>query len=193
MGDGLRLAIMLMALFLFLLAILWSGLPVLLGLPWVPSKGQRIRRALEMAGLRAGETLVDLGAGDGRVLIAAARDFGARAVGIEIEPVHCAIAWLWAIFAGVGRRVTIRCGDLFKVDLKGADVVYLYVRARHAARVRKVLESELRQGARVVSIAVDLPGWEPNDVDMEELIFLYRFPPAQGGLEDFLLKQVEAQ
>ena len=69
-------------------------IPILTGIPWVPSNDIRIRLALELASLQPGETLVDLGCGDGRVLIAAARDFGAHAIGIEISALHCLVARL---------------------------------------------------------------------------------------------------
>ena len=172
-----------------LLGALWIVIPSLTGLPWVPTRRARVRRALELAGVRPGETVYDLGAGDGRALIIAAREFEACGVGIEIEPVHCLVARANALIAGASGRISIRCGSFYRADLSDADVVFVYVTPRHAARLRSLLAHQLRAGARVVSIAADLPGWQPAAVDREHLIFLYRMPPEPGGLESFLAQQ----
>lgn len=79
--------IVLGAIIVIFLAGLWYFVPLLSGLPWIPAKTKRIHRALELSALIPGEKLYDLGAGDGRVLIVAARDYGAIAIGIEISPV----------------------------------------------------------------------------------------------------------
>jgi len=173
---------------LALLGLLWFFAPIATGIPWVPSGDRRIRRALELAALQPGETFVDLGCGDGRVLIAAARDFGARAVGIEVSPLHCLVARLRAQAAGVGQRVTIQWADFYRADLGGADVVYQFGHSRFAGRLKDQLGRQLRPGARMVSINVDLPGWQPAAVDREELIFLYRMPPTPGDLTSYLMQ-----
>lgn len=171
-------------------AALWIVVPSLTGLPWVPTRLVRVRRAMELAGVQPGETVYDLGAGDGRALVVAAREFGARAVGIEIGPVHCAVAWIKSQLAGVAGRVSIRCGSFYRADLGEADVVFVYVTPPHAARLVPLLARQLRAGARVVSIAADLPGWQPMAVDREHLIFLYHMPPEPGGLASYLEKSV---
>jgi SAM-dependent methyltransferase len=172
-----------------LLGALWIVVPSLTGLPWVPTRRARVQRALELAGVRPGETVYDLGAGDGRTLIVAAREFGARAVGIEIEPVHCAVAWATARIVGVAKRVSIRCGSFYRADLSDADVVFVYVTPQHAARLSALLAPQLCAGARVVSVAADLPGWQPAAIDRENLLFLYRMPPEPGSLESFLAQE----
>ena len=90
------LTLILLAAFVVLLL-----LPALSGQPWVPASENRIHRALEMAELKPGEVLYDLGSGDGRVLIAAARDFGARAVGVELSPLLCPWPGSRSRYAGV--------------------------------------------------------------------------------------------
>ena len=95
--------------FLFLLISgLWLIVPALYGVPWIPTREKRIRKALQLAKLQPGETLYDLGAGDGRVLIMAAKEFGAQAVGIEIGPVQCALGWLRSWFSGGRQSIRIR-------------------------------------------------------------------------------------
>ena len=168
---------------------LWVVVPNLFGLPWVPAPRKRIRSALQLANVQPGERVYDLGAGDGRALIVAARDFGARAVGVEIEPVHCVTAWLGAVIGGVAPRVSVRWGDLFKADFRDADVVLLYLTPPHAERLKPELERQLSPGTRVVSLSVDLEGWQPAAVDTDDLIFLYRMPPVRGSLVSFLAQQ----
>src|SRR4030067_279165 len=85
-----------LSILLFILALLWILVPALYGLPPVPTKPERIRKALQLANLQPDEVLYDLGAGDGRVLLIAAREFGAKAVGIEVGPIQCALIWLRA-------------------------------------------------------------------------------------------------
>ena len=85
-----------LSILLFIVGLLWILVPALYGLPPIPTKPERIQKALKLANLQPNETLYDLGAGDGRVLFVAARDFGARAIGIEVGPIQCAVIWLRA-------------------------------------------------------------------------------------------------
>lgn len=166
-----------LGLLFLLISGLWLIVPALYGLPWVPTREKRIRKALELAKLQLGETLYDLGAGDGRVLVMAAKEFDARAVGIEIGPVQCLIGWLRILFSGCRTRVRMRCGDFYKADISDADVVFVYATSSQTSKLLPLLERELRSGARVVSIAADFQGWLPTHVDREMLIFLYEMPP----------------
>jgi hypothetical protein len=156
-----------------LLSGLWLIVPALHGIPWVPTRKGRIRRALQLAKLQPGETLYDLGAGDGRVLVMAAREFGAQAVGIEIGPVQCMLGWLRIWLNGNRPKARIRCGNFYRADVSDADVVFVYLTSAQTSRLRKKLTQELRSGARVVSIAADFPDWQPVHIDREHLIFLY--------------------
>ncbi len=174
---------------IILLASLWFVIPIVYGLPWVPTQRKRIHRALELSKVCPGEVVYDLGAGDGRVLIVAAREFGARAVGIEADPLHCGVAWLSALLNGVSKSVSIRRGNFFKTSLEDADVVFAYLTSRHAARLQPLLEQQLRPGARVVTISADLKGWQPAAFDSEYLIFMYQMPAKPGNLDTFLAEQ----
>ena len=165
--------------FLFLvLSGLWLIVPALYGVPWVPTREKRIRRALQLAKLQSGDTLYDLGAGDGRVLIMAARECGAQAVGIEIGPMQCGLGWLRSLLSGTRRKVQVRCGNFYRADVSKADVVFVYLTSKQTVRLQEKLAHELRPGARVVSIAADFPNWQPSEVDREMLIFVYEMPPA---------------
>lgn len=182
--------ILLGAVFLALFG-LWVVVPTLAGLPWRPTALDRARKALKLAGLAPGEMLFDLGSGDGRVLVLAAREFQAKAVGVEISPLHCLMSWLSARLNRVGGLVRIHRGDFYTVDLSQADVVFAYMTSAQTARIKPTLESGLRHGARVVTISFDLDGWEPQEVDRDELIFLYRMPPQPGSLETYLEKNMD--
>ena len=163
---------------LFLLfAVTWLVVPALYGLPWVPTREKRIRRALELANLKPDERLYDLGAGDGRVLVMAAKEFDANAVGIEIGPVQCLVGWLRIWFSGSRKRARMRCGDFYKADISSADVVFVYATSSQTSNLLPLLERSLHSGARLVSIAADFSGWVPKTVDRENLIFLYEMPP----------------
>jgi SAM-dependent methyltransferase len=157
-----------------LVSALWLIIPALYGVPWVPTREARIRKALQMAELQPGEILYDLGAGDGRVLLMAVKEFGAQAIGIEIGPVQCALGWLRIILSGSRHRARMRCGDFYRADVAEADVIFVYLTSSQTARLAKKLDQELRPGARVVSIAADFPDWQPSRVDREALIFLYQ-------------------
>jgi SAM-dependent methyltransferase len=153
--------------------LLWVLIPAPYGLPPVSTRRERIRRALRLANLQPGEIFYDLGSGHGRVLVMAAKEFGASAVGVEIGPVQCAVSRVNALLNRVSPQVRIEAGDLYQADLSNADVVYAYLTSRYAARLQEKLGRELKSGARVVTVSFDLPGWQPVFFDRENLIFLY--------------------
>ncbi|MEP0804691.1 MAG: class I SAM-dependent methyltransferase [Chloroflexota bacterium] len=174
---------------LFALALLWILVPAFYGLPSKPTKPDRIRKALRLAGLKAGETLYDLGAGDGRVLLIAAREFGAKAVGIEVAPVQILLIWLKILLGGLRERVEVQWGNFYRADLSRADVVFIYATLGELMKLAPHLQNQMRAGTRLVSIAADVPEWEPSVFDEESLIFVYEMPPREGSLTTYLLKR----
>jgi hypothetical protein len=177
------------SLLFFVLILLWILVPALYGLPSVSTNPGRIRNALKLANLQADETLYDLGAGDGRVLLIAAREFGAKAVGIEIGPVQCALIWLRLTASGLGRQVQVNWGNFYKADLREADVVFVYATSKEVKKLAPHLEQQMREGTRLVSISADFPEWEPAAIDEHDLIFVYEMPPAQGSVMSYMLKK----
>jgi len=163
---------LILSLIFLVIALLWILVPAFYGLPPISTKPERIRKALKMANLQPGETLYDLGCGHGQVLIIAAKEFGANAVGIEAGPVQCIVARINAIRNGVNSKVRIEAGDFFKSDLKKADVVYAYLTSNFAGRLQEKFKKELRNEARVVTVAFNLPR-EPLEMDRENLIYRY--------------------
>lgn len=173
----------------FVIVLIWILVPAFYGLPPVPSKPVRIEKALMLAKLKPNENLYDLGAGDGRVLFIAARDFGAKAVGIEIGPIQCALIWLRATASGFGDQIHVRWENFYKANLKDADVVFLYATSKEVMKLAPHLEQQMKKGSRLVSISADFPEWEPKAVDDRDLIFIYEMPPVNGNITTYMLKR----
>jgi predicted O-methyltransferase YrrM len=133
--------------------------------PFVPSPVQVIQFMLKLADLKAGEVLFDLGAGDGRTVIMAAKTFGARAVGVELREDLAKKALSTIHDSGLADRVTIVNGDMFSVNLTSADVVFLYLTTSANEKIRPKLETDLRKGVRVVSHDYEIVGWKPVKVE----------------------------
>ena len=178
-------------LFLFLLGLLWIFIPALYGLPSRPTDPDRIRKALRSANLQPNELLYDLGAGDGRVLLIAAKEFGANAVGIEVGPIQCALIWLRIVGSGLGNKIQLKWGNYFKSDVSQADVVFIYATSREVQRLPPYLEKQMKSGSRLVSISADFPEWEPSAFDEPDLFFIYNMPPKSGNLTTYLLKNAK--
>ncbi len=133
--------------------------------PFVPSPAPVIQRMLQLADLKPGEVLFDLGAGDGRSVIMAAKAFSARAVGVELREDLAKKALSTIHDNGLSDRVTIVNGDMFTVNLTSADVVFLYLTTSANEKIRPKLETELKAGVRVVSHDYEIIGWKPEKVE----------------------------
>jgi SAM-dependent methyltransferase len=128
-------------------------------IPYVPTPDHVVERMLELAEVGPNDHVFDLGSGDGRIVIAAAKKFGARALGVEIDPKLVDAARRKAIEAGVDDRTTFLVQDLFLAPIRDATVVTLYVLTTTNLELRPRLLSELRPGARIVSHAFSMGGW----------------------------------
>jgi SAM-dependent methyltransferase len=133
--------------------------------PFVPTPADVVERMLVLAHVGPDDVIYDLGCGDGRIVIAAARRFGARGVGIDIDPVLIGRATANAQTAGVDDRVTFRVQDALTVDVSEATVVSLYLLSASNVRLRPLLTAQLRPGARIVSHNFSMGSWEPDEVD----------------------------
>ncbi len=151
--------------------------------PYVAAPEHAVDKMLEAANLKPGETLYDLGCGDGRIVIAAAQRYKVKAVGIEISENLARSVAEKVKKEGLQKRVTIIHGDFMKTDLSQADVVTLYLATTANDTVRPNLEHFLRPHARVVSYDYPVPGWKPVET-MEtsgyrgatHTIYLYQVP-----------------
>lgn len=133
--------------------------------PFVATPPDVVDRMLALAGVTKDDVVYDLGCGDGRIVIAAALKFGARGVGIDIDPLRVAEAQRNAAVAKVEHLVTFRVEDALATDVSGASVVTLYLLASQNVALRPALMRQLRPGARVVSHNFAMGDWEPNVVD----------------------------
>jgi protein-L-isoaspartate O-methyltransferase len=150
--------------------------------PYVVSPQEIVDRMLELADLKPGEKLYDLGSGDGRVLITAVVRFKAKAVGIEISDDLVSSANDRIHRLGLDSDARVIHGNFLDVDLSPADVVTLYLATDANELLRPNLEKYLRNGSRVVSHEYAVPGWKPKLVDKDperhgHTIFLYEMPP----------------
>jgi hypothetical protein len=127
--------------------------------PFLPSPPPMVDLMLEVAGTGRGDCVYDLGSGDGQVVLAAAQRFGARATGIEIDDNLAAVSSARLIASGVAERARIVHGDFLHADLRPATVVILYQLPFVNQLLRPILESQLRRGARVVTLDFPVPGW----------------------------------
>ena len=141
--------------------------------PWNTTSLRKVRKMLTMANVQPGEVVYDLGAGDGRVLFMAAREFSARAVGIEIDPLRCLLIQIGIIVRGMGDRVRIIRGNFRDHDLSEADVLAFYLLERTNDDMRATFERDLRPGSRVVSNRFPIPGWDIVAHDESDGLFLY--------------------
>ena len=132
--------------------------------PYVQTPPEVVSAMLKLAGVRKDDLVYDLGCGDGRIVIAAARDFGARAVGVDINPARIREAQQNARRAGVRDRIEFRQQDLFDTDISRATVVTLYLLPEVNLALRPKLLRELKPGTRIVSNSFDMGDWRPDKV-----------------------------
>ena len=134
---------------------------------WVPTNDRLVGRMLEMAKVSAADWVYDLGAGDGKIAIAAARDFGAQAVGVEYDPQLAKLAQCYVESDRLGERVRIVQGDIFEIDFSSATVVTLYLLPELNLRLRPTI-LKMKPGTRVVSHSFLMDDWEPDERSMTE-------------------------
>ncbi len=150
-----------------------AGAPKL-DVPYVPTPMNVVNKMLEMANVGSKDLLYDLGCGDGRIVVTAAKERGARGVGIDIDPKRIAEANDNARKAGVRDRVQFRQGDLFQTDLAPATVLTLYLLPRINRELRPRLWKQLRVGTRIVSHAFDMGDeWPPERTEKVEYQTIY--------------------
>jgi precorrin-6B methylase 2 len=156
----------------------WGGGTLQKDVPYVPTSEEVVAAMLDLAGVKKGDVVYDLGCGDGRIVITAAQKYGVRGVGIDIDPERIAESKQNAQQAGVAERVQFRTQNLFEADIDEASVVTLYLLPDVNRRLMPKLLSDLKPGTRVVSHAFDMGDWQPErTVEVGGTrIFLWRIP-----------------
>jgi SAM-dependent methyltransferase len=146
--------------------------PYYIGGPWIPSEMGDVRQMLKLANIQPGELVVDLGAGDGRIIFLAAREYRARTIAVEISAIRSVLIWIKARLFRVQGQVQVKFGSLYHVDLSQADVVTLYLMPDAVNKLQDKLERELKPGARVVTNSYPVGDWP--FVVRKEFIYLYQ-------------------
>lgn len=143
--------------------------------PWWRTNSKRARLICKLAKINDKDVVYDLGAGDGALLITAAKEFGARAVGVEIDPLRVMISKLAVLFSGQSGKVKIVRKNFFETNIKDATVVFMYLVPKALARLKPKLLKELKPGTRIVTFVykIDLPIAEQ---DLKNEIYLYETP-----------------
>lgn len=154
-----------------------------LDVPYVPTPQEVVDEMLRLGQVKEGDYLIDLGSGDGRIVISAARDHGATGVGIDLNPERIQEANANAKAAGVTDKVEFRQGDLFEQDLSKADVLTLYLLPSVNEKLKPKILKELRPGTRVVSHSFDMGDWKPDKtVEVDgRTIYLWVIPEKEEG------------
>ena len=147
--------------------------------PYVPTSPETVAAMLKLAGVQKNDMVIDLGCGDGRIVITAAKEYGAHGIGVDIDPERIKEANENAQKEGVANIVGFRQGDLFNTDIRKATVVTLYLLPEVNMKLRPRLQRELKPGTRIVSHSFDMGDWKP---DKEEHvggsdIFLWTIKP----------------
>jgi len=159
--------------------------------PFVPTTEEAVEAMLKLAGVKKSDTVFDLGCGDGRIVIAAAKTYGAHAVGIDIDPQRIKEAKENAKKAGVESLVRFEENDLFKADFRPATVVTLFLLPEVNLKLKPRLLQELKPGTRIVSNTFDMGDWKPekeftvggdnDDTYLSRRLFLWIVPERQGN------------
>ncbi len=146
---------------------------------FVPTTFDVVVQMLKLAEVTSKDTVYDLGCGDGRFVVTAARQFGARGVGVDIDPERIKEARELAQRTGADDKVRFIEGDLFETDISEATVVTLYLLTRLNLKLRPKLMKELKPGTRIVSHAFDMGDWKPGKTEQSgsSTIYLWRIPP----------------
>ena len=133
--------------------------------PYVPTPAEVVDRMLQLGEVGKNDVLYDLGCGDGRIPITAAKRFGTRGVGVDIDPQRIAEANANAKKEGVTHLVTFKLQDAMATDVSEATVVTLYLLSASNLKLRPILTKQLKPGARIVSHAFSMGDWQPDKVD----------------------------
>lgn len=149
---------------------------------WVPTNDPLVVRMLQMAQVGKNDLVYDLGAGDGKIAIAAAKQFGARAVGVEYNPDMAQLAQCMVRAEGVGDKVKVVQGDIFETDFSAASVVTLYLLPELNLRLRPTL-LKMKPGTRVVSHSFLMDDWRPDEssVSTDGAAYLWIVPAEVAG------------
>ncbi len=164
--------------------------------PFVPTPMEVVDEMLRLVDVKAGDILYDLGCGDGRIVVAAAKRYGIKAIGIDIDPVRISESKQNAIEGGVADKVKFMEGNLFEADFKDASVITMYLLTSVNLRLRPKLLAELKPGTRLVSHSFDMGDWKPDKTsivgtayDDERHVYFWIVPANVSGRWDWTVAE----
>jgi predicted RNA methylase len=158
----------------FALWILW---PIVIGAGWIPTPKDTVKKMLCLAEVGPEDTVFDLGSGDGRIILMAALEFEANAVGIEADPLRVLVTRIKIGLNGLEDQVKVIWGNFFKEDLNHASVITIYQSTEINNKLREKLLRELNSGTRVISYSFIFETWEPVKVNESRKLYLYEINP----------------
>jgi precorrin-6B methylase 2 len=148
--------------------------PSIIGAPYVPTPKESVRKMLELANVNQGDFLVDLGSGDGRVIIMAAEEFGATALGIEADPIRVKWSRYQIRKRHLEEMVDVVWGNFFSQSLERATVVFVYQGDDVNQKLKLKLLNELQPGTRLVTYCFPFDGWDPVEITKKPNLYLYK-------------------
>lgn len=157
----------------FLIFEIWRIWTHPFGVEWVPSPQRIVYRMLQMSKVNKNDIVYDLGSGDGRIVISAAK-LGARAVGIELDLLRALISGIKIKLAKLENKARIENGNFYKANIRGATVVALFLLPKTMEKIENKLMKELRKGSRIVSHRFVFKNRRPSKIDKENKIYLYK-------------------
>jgi phospholipid N-methyltransferase len=155
---------------IFVFWVIWTDI---IGAGWEPTSKILVRKMLEIAEVNSEDILYDLGSGDGRIIIEAARKYHANAIGIEADPLRYIWSKLMILLYGVNQKVKVIWGNFFNKDITNATVVTLFLSSKANQQLKTKLQNELKPGTRIVSYYWTFHEWEPVKEDKKDKIYMY--------------------
>ncbi|MGB7156734.1 MAG: methyltransferase domain-containing protein [Tepidisphaeraceae bacterium] len=160
-----------------------ASAPVKKDVPYVPTPQNVVDRMLEMAEVKKGDTVYDLGCGDGRIIVTAAKKHGANGIGVDIDPQRIKESQENAQAAGVSEQVKFEIKDLFTMEFKDADVLAMYLLPDVNMKLRPKILDGMKPGSRIVSHSFDMDDWKPDAEDQvdDSTIYFWVVPAKVEG------------
>lgn len=153
--------------------VVWKYWALLIGAGYDPTPMDKVHKMLNLARTTEDDVVYDLGSGDGRIVIAAARRFGARAHGIEADPFRFVFSWFMVVLTGQTERVRLHFGNFHRKHISDATVVTLFLFRTANEHLKDKLLTELKPGTRIVSYVWQFTGWDAAACLPEDRIYLY--------------------
>jgi len=153
----------------------WIYWPELfIGAGWSPTPLKTVRKMLQMAKVKSDDLLYDLGCGDGRIIKMATSEFGAKAVGIEADPLRFLFSLIRIKITKAGKKAKVIWGNFFNINLEKATVITVFLSREVNEKLKEKFQKELRPGTRIISYYWVFPGWRISEIDESHQIYLYK-------------------